>query len=236
MYFLFRDVTRKSTLKVNTHTLKAGQAKTQLIAHDKEVLDVRFSNSVDCFASVGSDGSLRMFDLRSLDHSTILFETTDTHATSVGSNTSPTADYAAKPLLKLDWHHLDPCYIATFASESSKIFIIDIRSPGKTVNIFNIPTGAAVTDLHWCPHSPNTMVLSGLDDLIYVWNDVTHSAQEEPQLFFDASIVSNLVINANEHSATIPTALPCVNALAWHPNASHYLAFGYGSSVQILSI
>lgn len=52
-------------------------AKTQLIAHDKEVYDVRFmSNSVDVFASCGADGSVRMFDLRSLEHSTIIYEPT----------------------------------------------------------------------------------------------------------------------------------------------------------------
>lgn len=50
-------------------------AKTQLIAHDKEVYDVRFcAQSVDVFVSCGQDGSVRMFDLRSLEHSTIIYE------------------------------------------------------------------------------------------------------------------------------------------------------------------
>ena len=50
-------------------------AKTQLIAHDKEVFDVRFcANSTDVFVSCGADGSVRMFDLRSLEHSTIIYE------------------------------------------------------------------------------------------------------------------------------------------------------------------
>lgn len=53
-------------------------AKTQLIAHDKEVFDVRFcANTVDVFASCGADGSVRMFDLRSLEHSTIIYEPTE---------------------------------------------------------------------------------------------------------------------------------------------------------------
>lgn len=53
-------------------------AKTQLIAHDKEVYDVRFcANSVDVFVSCGADGSVRMFDLRSLEHSTIIYEPSD---------------------------------------------------------------------------------------------------------------------------------------------------------------
>jgi WD repeat-containing protein 68 len=53
-------------------------AKTQLIAHDKEVFDVRFcAGSVDVFVSCGADGSVRMFDLRSLEHSTIIYEPSD---------------------------------------------------------------------------------------------------------------------------------------------------------------
>lgn len=53
-------------------------AKTQLIAHDKEVFDVRFcANTVDVFVSCGADGSVRMFDLRSLEHSTIIYEPTE---------------------------------------------------------------------------------------------------------------------------------------------------------------
>mgnify|MGYP005728367971 CR=1 FL=1 len=41
--------------------------RTQLIAHDKEVFDIAFSRAGggrDIFASVGADGSVRMFDLR----------------------------------------------------------------------------------------------------------------------------------------------------------------------------
>jgi WD repeat-containing protein 68 len=38
--------------------------KTQLIAHDKEVYDMGFTQGTNGFASVGADGSVRMFDLR----------------------------------------------------------------------------------------------------------------------------------------------------------------------------
>lgn len=99
-------------------------AKTQLIAHDKEVFDVRFcANSVDVFVSCGADGSVRMFDLRSLEHSTIIYEpseknekcnypqrpvfdrTDDFHAATSPGNTSPTAGQQtmsyAPPLLRL---------------------------------------------------------------------------------------------------------------------------------------
>lgn len=40
------------------------QHVTQLIAHDKGVFDIAFAKGENLFASVGEDGSVRMFDLR----------------------------------------------------------------------------------------------------------------------------------------------------------------------------
>lgn len=45
----------------------------------QEVYDIAFSRAGggrDMFASVGADGSVRMFDLRHLEHSTIIYEVT----------------------------------------------------------------------------------------------------------------------------------------------------------------
>jgi DDB1- and CUL4-associated factor 7 len=67
-------------------------AKTQLIAHDKEVYDVRFcAGSMEVFVSCGADGSVRMFDLRSLEHSTIIYEPSEKQAqdTRVESKSCP---------------------------------------------------------------------------------------------------------------------------------------------------
>ncbi|GAA5934466.1 uncharacterized protein JCM15063_004584 [Sporobolomyces koalae] len=65
--------------------ISTGAPVTQLIAHDREVYDVAWSPaSREVFASVGADGSVRMFDLRSLEHSTILYEA----APSVPASTS----------------------------------------------------------------------------------------------------------------------------------------------------
>lgn len=45
--------------------IETGQATTQLIAHDRDVYDVAFTHhSPDMFASVGADGTIRLFDLR----------------------------------------------------------------------------------------------------------------------------------------------------------------------------
>ena len=56
------------------YNVQTGQAKTQLIAHNKEVYDIAFAPDANLFTSVGADGSVRLFDLRAMDHSTILFE------------------------------------------------------------------------------------------------------------------------------------------------------------------
>lgn len=48
-----------------------------LLLNFQEVYDIAFSRAGggrDMFASVGADGSVRMFDLRHLEHSTIIYE------------------------------------------------------------------------------------------------------------------------------------------------------------------
>jgi len=75
--------------------LSVPAVKTQLIAHDKEVYDIAFARGRDIFASVGADGSVRLFDLRTLEHSTIIYESS-----------------ALRPLLRLAWNKQDPNYLA----------------------------------------------------------------------------------------------------------------------------
>jgi hypothetical protein len=80
------------------------------------VSDLAFARGKDVFASVGADGSVRMFDLRSLEHSTIIYE-------------SPDLD----PLLRLEWNKQDPNYMATFMVDSRRTVILDIRVPSLPV-------------------------------------------------------------------------------------------------------
>lgn len=127
--------------------METQQAKTQLIAHDKEVYDVTFAgNNADIFASVGADGSVRMFDLRALEHSTIIYETTP-----VLSNTSPQVGASpAVPLLRLSFNKLDANYLSTFRVDSSTVQILDIRVPGIPVSELQGHKGA-VNCMAWSP-------------------------------------------------------------------------------------
>jgi len=124
-----------------------GSVKTQLIAHDKEVHDIAFTRAGtgrDLFASVGSDGSVRMFDLRNLEHSTILYE-----------------DPKQLPLLRLSWNKQDPNYLATFAMDSTEVVILDVRVP-------SIPVArlcnhrASINGITWAPHSSCHICTAGM--------------------------------------------------------------------------
>jgi DDB1- and CUL4-associated factor 7 len=108
--------------------LDTSTAVTQLIAHDREVYDVAWlPNSTDIFVSVGADGSLRAFDLRSLEHSTILYETPPP------KNQPPSGRPPSSPLLRIAFNPSDANYMSTFHQDGTDVQILDMRSPGAPV-------------------------------------------------------------------------------------------------------
>ena len=128
-----------------------GHVKTQLIAHDKEVFDIAFSEAGggrDIFASVGADGSVRMFDLRHLEHSTIIYE-----------------DPQHSSLLRLAWSKQNSYFLATFAVDSNEIIILDIRVPcTPTAKLKN--HRASVNGISWAPHSQSHICTAGMFHII----------------------------------------------------------------------
>ena len=171
-------------------------AKTQLIAHDKEVFDVRFcANSVDVFVSCGADGSVRMFDLRSLEHSTIIYEPSEkgdkcmclSHgaiddltkaymnqtASNSPGNVSPTTAQQtmsyAPPLLRLAASPHDAHLLATFSQDSNSIRILDVRQPGQALLELK-GHGAAINCIEWSPSRRGTLASGGDDSLVLIWD------------------------------------------------------------------
>ncbi|WVQ73764.1 hypothetical protein IAR50_003344 [Cryptococcus sp. DSM 104548] len=97
--------------------INTSQAMTQLIAHDRAVYDLSWlPDSSDIFVSVGADGSLRAFDLRQLEHSTILYESAND-----------------APLARIAFSQKEQHMLACFGLDDSKVLILDMRSPGKPV-------------------------------------------------------------------------------------------------------
>jgi len=132
--------------------VETNQAKTQLIAHDKEVYDIAFAPSADVFASAGADGSIRMFDLRSLEHSTIIYESPE-----------------LVPLLRLSWNKQDPNYLATFLMDQNHVVILDIRSPAEPVAELK-GHHQPVNSIAWVSHSSCHICSGGDDCQALIWD------------------------------------------------------------------
>lgn len=162
------------------------QARTQLIAHDKEVFDISFSSSPtakDIFASVGADASVRMFDLRSLNHSTIIYESPE-----------------RLPLLRLEWNKQDPRYLATFTAESNRTTILDIRNPNIPICVLTGHTGV-VNGIAWAPHSYCHIVTAGDDSQALIWELSSMQARpiDDPILAYNAEAeINNLQWSASQ--------------------------------------
>ncbi|KAH8816497.1 WD40-repeat-containing domain protein [Xylogone sp. PMI_703] len=159
-------------------------AKTQLIAHDKEVYDVRFcANSVDVFVSCGADGSVRMFDLRSLEHSTIIYEPTAKDDKAGGRMSPTTAQQTmsyAPPLLRLAASPHDTHLLATFSQGSNIIRILDVRQPGQA--LLELRGHAAdVNCIEWSPSRRGTLASGADDSLVLVWDLLNQSTTLTPQ-------------------------------------------------------
>eukprot|EP00602_Paraphysomonas_sp_CaronLab_P003977 CAMPEP_0185017818 /NCGR_PEP_ID=MMETSP1103-20130426/705_1 /TAXON_ID=36769 /ORGANISM="Paraphysomonas bandaiensis, Strain Caron Lab Isolate" /LENGTH=334 /DNA_ID=CAMNT_0027547399 /DNA_START=52 /DNA_END=1056 /DNA_ORIENTATION=- len=143
--------------------------KTQLIAHDKEVYDIAFASSTNVFATVGADGSLRMFDLRTLEHSTILYEAPD-----------------LSPLLRVVWNKMDNNYLATIQTNSPKTTVLDVRMPSVACMEL-LAHQASVNGLAWAPHSSCHLCTCSDDHEALIW-DITAAPKtiDEPMLSYTA--------------------------------------------------
>ncbi|CAL5873655.1 uncharacterized protein PFLUO_LOCUS7937 [Penicillium psychrofluorescens] len=150
-------------------------AKTQLIAHDKEVYDVRFcANSVDVFVSCGADGSVRMFDLRSLEHSTIIYEPSDKNEKPMSpGNASPSGPSHngpwPPPLLRIAASPHDAHLLATFSQDSSVVRVLDVRQPGQALLELK-GHSAALNCVEWSPNRRGVLASGGDDSLVLLWD------------------------------------------------------------------
>ncbi len=183
--------------------LATRKVKTQLIAHDKEVFDIAWSLNKEIFATAGADGSLRLFDLRSLEHSTIMYET---------QNSSAAQNV---PLLRIAWNRLDNFYIAAASADSSRVVIIDVRMPSQPYTELagqvNPATGvnsghtASISAVAWAPHSACHIVTGGDDSQALIWDlSALPAPVEDPILAY--------------------TAQSEINSLAWSPSAPDWVS------------
>jgi len=187
------DPTMIATSSIDTTctiwNVQTGQAKTQLIAHDEEVYDIAFARGRDRFATAGADGSVRMFDLRELEHSTIIYES------------------AKKvPSLRVAWNEQDPNFLAAIEAEASFTTIIDIRMPAAPVTRLG-GHSAPVTAIAWAPHSSCHMCSAGDDAQALIWSLSSLPKQvDDPILAYNASSEINNLKWSHTNQETIAIA------------------------------
>ncbi|TFK44549.1 WD40 repeat-like protein [Crucibulum laeve] len=146
-------------------------AITQLIAHDREVYDVAWlPGSTDIFVSVGADGSLRAFDLRSLEHSTILYETpAPKNVPPPSASPSASARPPTSPLLRIAFNPSDSNYMSTFHMDGSDVQILDMRSPGQPVMELR-GHHAPINALGWGSAEHPLLATAGDDCQVLLWD------------------------------------------------------------------
>ncbi|KAL7102645.1 hypothetical protein ACP275_08G131500 [Erythranthe tilingii] len=142
---------------------------TQLIAHDKEVYDIAWGG-VGVFASVSADGSVRVFDLRDKENSTIIYDSPEPNT----------------PLVRLGWNKQDPRYMATIVMDSKKVVVLDIRFP--TLPVMELQSHrASVNAVAWAPHSSCHLCTAGDDSQALIWD--LSSTGQQPDGSFDPILI-----------------------------------------------
>lgn len=137
--------------------VEKGVVDTQLVAHEKEVYDISWGG-VGIFGSVSGDGSVRIFDLRDKERSTIIYENT----TNLGE---------MSPLLRLEWNKADPRFMATVGMDSNKVVVLDIRLP--TTPLMELKRHKrSVNAVSWAPCMGQQLCSGGDDSRALIWEVV----------------------------------------------------------------
>lgn len=149
--------------------------KTQLIAHDKEVFDIRFGNEENIFISGGADGSVRLFDLRALNHSTIIYETK-----------------GGMPITKLAWNLQNPHLIAALSLEQNIIYIFDSRA-NANVSLDELSFHKKpVTGIVWAPDNHYQLCSISEDNNVIISNVHCEFEQNNNVSYLAPSSINNV--------------------------------------------
>ena len=135
----------------------------------------------DIFGTVGEDGKLRIFDVRSLKRVSIVHETD-------------------RSLFRLIWNPQNPLYVGVLFSESSDVMVLDLRSSREPVLSLSGHT-AQVNAIAWAPQSANHMCTVSDDKQANVWDFSRQTAVTEPMLSYGTdSKINNVAWSAAQNS------------------------------------
>lgn len=205
------------------------RVETQLIAHDKAVYDICFCQKGNYFATVGADGSLRLFDQRNLEQSTIVYE-------------AP----APCTLLRLAWNRINANLIATVGLDTFGATLVDIRRPGAAVKEL-AHDEAYASHLAWAPKSRHHLLCGSDNGYAYIWDvrdgggaqlvpQAPAAAKDQP--IGHAGPLSSPASATRRHQPTV-LAYNCdteVYQVQWPSSQPDYIALGTSEKIDIVQV
>ena len=141
--------------------LNKREQKYMIIAHDKEVYDISLGQDEFTFMSTGADGSVRLFDSRTANSSSIIFETRD-----------------ESPMIRLKWNSVNPNFILTVIVDKNEIYILDQRKLNAPYGILKVHTNV-VNNAIWAPQSNSNLISVSDDKSALLWDIYCDSEKPE---------------------------------------------------------
>lgn len=178
---------------------------SRLKAHNGDILDCQWG-AVDIMASCSSDSSIRLFDLRDQEHCTVLFETP-----------------SKCPIVKIDWSHTDPKYMA-MTTTGSQVYILDIRYPKSPAVVLNRHKGTC-NAVSWSPRALGCICTAGDDHQALIWDlKGVLSSTDSLQRGYDLDPI--LAYNAGAD----------INQLCWNSDFPEWLAICCRNVTRVLRV
>ncbi|CAD5230484.1 unnamed protein product [Bursaphelenchus xylophilus] len=140
--------------------------RTQMIAHDRPVHDIEFckhNGGLHNFATCSADGSARLFDLRDMKTSQIIFE-----------------DGSGLPVNHIAFNKIEPTQFAVVQQASSEVIVGDHRMPTRILQRFT-KHGSPINSVDWAPHTSIHLCTGSSDRQALIWQ-VHH--ENEPILAY----------------------------------------------------
>ena len=138
---------------VTIWNIELREITTQLVAHEKAVYDISFSVLDETiFATVGEDGSVRLFDTRELRNSNIVYENNDKGA----------------GLTHLKWNLRDSNLMAVVQEDDHNVMLFDKRKPSMIIEKLNHEN--KVTAIAWSPSEANMICSVGEGGRALIWD------------------------------------------------------------------
>ena len=144
------------------YDLNKSEEKYMIIAHDKEVYDISLGQDEFIFMSTGADGSVRLFDSRQANSSSIIFETNNESA-----------------MTRLKWNLVNPNFILIVTVDKNIIYILDQRKLSYPYAVLKVHKDV-VNNAIWAPQS-NTNLISVSDDKSALIWDIYSDDSNKPE-------------------------------------------------------